>query len=59
MGWKGPQEVFSLMSCSKQGHLWVQCRLLMDLGSWVLKIFNDRHCATSLGILHQSLTVLR
>lgn len=46
------------MSCRKQSHIWGQTRLLRDLCSRILKIFNDRHCITSLDNLYQSLSVL-
>lgn len=46
------------MSCRKQSHLWGQTRLLRDLCSQILKIFNDRFCITSLDSLYQSLSVL-
>lgn len=46
------------MSCRKQSHLWGQTRLLRDLCSQILKIFNDRFCIKSLDSLYQSLSVL-
>jgi len=58
-GWKGPQEVASPTSCSKQGQLWSQTRLLRALSRQVLKSSRDGDGTASLGSLLYCLAVLR
>lgn len=57
-GGKGPQEVTGTASCSKQGKLWGQTRLLRALFSWVLNISKDGACMASPSNLFYCLTVL-
>lgn len=57
-GSEGPSKVFSLTSCSKQGHLWDQTRLWGILPSQSMKTLKQGDCKTILGSLFQSLTVL-
>lgn len=52
-GWKGSQGIFSPTSCSKQGELWYQTRLLSAYTITSLEISTDGHCITSLGNLVQ------
>lgn len=46
-GGKQSLESSSLNSCSKQGHLWRQIRLLKLLSNWVLKSYKSRGCAVA------------
>lgn len=47
-GWKGPEEVLTLISCSRQGQQWAQTRLLGDVSRWVWKISKDGSCTNPL-----------
>lgn len=47
LGWKGPREVSSPISCSKQGQPQDQSSLVRTLSSLVLKISKDGACATA------------
>lgn len=58
LGWKGPQEVYSPTSCSKQGQLQDRIGLYVTLSSQVLTSPKDGGSTTSLGILLHCLTVL-
>lgn len=57
-GSKGPSKVFSLMTCSKQGHLWGQTMLWGILPSQSIKNLKQGVSKTALGSLFQSMTVL-
>lgn len=46
---KGPQEVSGPTSCSQQGQLQGQTRMLSDVSSWVLKTSRDGACTAPLG----------
>lgn len=56
--WKGPQQVSSPASCSKQGRLWGQTGLFRAVSSWGLKRFQDGNGLTLPGSLLQCLPVL-
>lgn len=56
LGWKGPQEVYSPTSCSKQGQPQDRIGLFVTLSSQVLKTSKDGGSITSLGILLHCLT---
>lgn len=57
-GWKGPQEISSPISFSKQSQLWYQTKLLRAFSSWILKTSKDGNSMTLLCRLLHCLAVL-
>lgn len=50
---EGPWEVSGPTSCSLQGQLWGQTKLLRDVSSWLLEASEEVTCAASTGnLLH-------
>lgn len=57
LGGKGPLNVCSSASCSKQSQLRGQRKLFRVLSSWISKTCTDGDCTTSLGSLFQCLII--
>lgn len=58
LGQKTPHDISSPTSCSKQGQLWDQTRLLRVFFSCALKTLKDGDCTTTLGNLLRCLIFL-